>query len=92
MEQQLTSNSNLNNFLQERHNQILDIAQKNTEEIVKKELALMDFELLLAVTTTEKDNQKLTDESRELRKENWDELEKKSKGDYDKMNELLNQI
>lgn len=92
----------LNNFLEDRQKEILAIAQQNnkekfkeiqleTEEIVKRETALMDFELLFSATLL-KEEEKLTLESRELREECWEELNKESNGDYNKLNEILNNL
>ncbi len=70
----------LNNFISDKQREILAFAQKNTEEVVKTEMALLDFELLLAVSPNES-----TIDSRELRTRSWDDLSAKFNGDYNKM-------
>ena len=46
MEQLQIKSQNFDNFLQKRQDEVLAIAQKNTEETVKREMALMDFFLM----------------------------------------------
>ena len=91
METQTTS-MNLDKFLKDRQQEILALAQKTTEKIVKTELALSDFELLLAANLTEEEIGKLTEESRNLRGETWQELSKKFNGDTDKIQERVNEF
>ena len=78
----LTSNAStsLSNFLATKEKEILSIAHRNTDEIVKTELALIDFELLLAVSISKKESGNLTKIARKLRCEGWQELSKKFKG------------
>ena len=73
----------------DKRSEILALAQKNTEEVVKTELALMDFELLLAVNTRRGESDKSAKMARELRKSSWDELDKKFDGDYDKISQFI---
>jgi len=88
--QQISTHENLNNFLEFKKKEILEMAHQNTEELVKKENALMDFELLLSLDFSEKERERLTNESRNLREESWKELEKKFDSDTDKIQEFLN--
>ncbi|OGJ22330.1 hypothetical protein A3K73_03800 [Candidatus Pacearchaeota archaeon RBG_13_36_9] len=80
----------LNNFLEGKQKEILAMAHKNTEEIVKAELALADFELLLSVNLSEEESKKLTQKAGLLREKSWQELYKKCDGDSEKVQEFLN--
>lgn len=77
----------LSDFMQLKEKKILAFAQRNTEEVVKTELALLDFELLLAVNSN-KDKREDTF-SRSLRVDSWQELSQKFDGDYNKINSFL---
>lgn len=90
METNLLNQNNLNEFFTNRENEILEIAHKNTESIVKTEIALMDFELLLSTDLSEKEISSLNTKSRALREECWAELNKKFNGDYNKIMKFLN--
>ena len=79
----------LNEFLKNKEKEILTIARNHTEEIVKKELALMDFELLLSSHLSEKQIQELNNKSRKLREESWNELNKEFNGNY---NEIIKSL
>jgi hypothetical protein len=79
-------------FWQDKQTQILNIAQKNTEEIVQRELALADFELLLSVNMPKNEQKESAQRSRELRNETWQELSKRFNGNLQKMNEFLDSI
>ena len=79
----------LSSFIQNKEQEILAIAQQNTKETVEKEMALLDFELLLSTNLSEGKEKELTEKSRLLRRESWNELSKKFDGDYDKMNKFL---
>ncbi len=92
MESKQIACNNLKDFLDQRQRIISDLAIKNTEEIVQREKALMDFELLLSVDLSKRKRDKLTKESRKLRIESWKELKQEANGDYPKMNEILNNI
>ena len=81
--------SQLNNFLESKQREILSIAHKATEEIVKTELALTDFELLLSANMSEKEQESLTKQSRKLREETWEELSKEFNGDTSKIQRAL---
>ena len=90
--QEIINNQNiagLGDFINSRKQEIMMLAQKNTEEVVNEELALIDFELLMAANLTEKEAQKLTIDGRELREEGWNELSKKFNGDYKKIHAFL---
>ncbi len=67
----------LNNFLESKQKEIISLAHKMTDEVVKTELALADFELLLSVNTNKKEMTKLTDMSRKVRDKTWKELSDK---------------
>ena len=82
----------LSNFIQSREQEILAIAKSNTEDIVKRELSLLDFELLLSANLSESEEKELTDKAKVLRKESWEELLQQFDGDYDKMNKFLNKF
>lgn len=82
----------LNQFLKERDQQILDLARKNTEEIVKKEIALSDFELLLSVNFPKKEQRELTNLSREIRKDSWNGLNQNFNNDFGKINNFLDEF
>ena len=92
MEIQQTSSPELMQFLQDREMQILALAQKNTLEIVQKEMALSDFELLFSANISEKEQKDLTKKSRKLRADSWQELSKKFNGNFQKINEFLDAI
>jgi len=92
MQSQPISSQNLNSFLAVRQGEILAIAQQNTREIVKREMALMDFELLLSVNLENGEQKKLALEGRSLRNESWKELEIESGRDFAKMNNILNEL
>ena len=79
----------LSSFIQNKEQEILAIAQQNTKETVEKEMALLDFELLLSANFPEGKGKELTERSRLLRKESWKELSQKFDGNYDKMNKFL---
>ncbi|MDO8460254.1 MAG: hypothetical protein Q7S74_04045 [Nanoarchaeota archaeon] len=79
----------LSSFIQNKEQEILAIAQQNTKETVEKEMALLDFELLLSANLSEGKEKELTEKSRLLRKESWNELSQKFNGNYDKMNKFL---
>lgn len=91
--QKLSPNSDLNNFLASRQQEILsiahEIAHKTTEEVVKTELALADFELLLSVNMQKKEQERLTKQSRKLREEVWEELSEKFRRDTSKIQKAL---
>ena len=82
----------LNQFLKERDQQILDLAKRNTEDVVKKELALSDFELLLSVNFPKKEQKELNLLSRKIREDSWNELNKKFNNDFGKINNFLNEF
>lgn len=67
----------LNSFLENKQREIISLAHKMTDEVVKTELALADFELLLSVNMPKEEQDSLTKQSRELREENWKELSEK---------------
>lgn len=92
MEIQQIKSSELLKFWQDRQTQILNIAQNNTQEIVQREMALADFEVFLSVNTSEKEQKELTQKSKKLRVEIWQELSDKFNGNFQKMNEFLNTI
>lgn len=79
----------LSSFIQSKEQEILAIAQQNTKETVEKEMALLDFELLLSANLSEGKEKELSVKSRLLRKESWNELSQKFDGNYDKMNKFL---
>ena len=89
MEIQQTSCEDLNNFLKSRQDEILALAQKNTEEIVKRENALMEFELLLSVETPKKEQETLTKNSKKLREDSWKEISKQFNGHFTKISEFI---
>lgn len=92
METNLLSHNNLNQFFTSRESEILEIAQNNTKEIVKTELALMDFELLLSTDLIGKEINSLNNKSRSLREECWTELNKKFNNDHNKIMQFLNEF
>lgn len=92
MEIQQIKSPELLKFWQDRQIQILNIAQNNTQEIVQKEMALADFEVLLSVNTSGKEQKELTQKSRKLRGETWQELSNQFNGNFQKINEFLNTI
>lgn len=92
MDAQQIKSPELMKFLQEKQAKILAIAQKNTEEIVQREMALTDFELLLSVNMPENEQTEITHKSRKLRSGAWQELSNKFNGNFQKMNEFLNTI
>tara|TARA_Y100000310_G_scaffold314225_2_gene363388 strand:+ start:597 stop:872 length:276 start_codon:yes stop_codon:yes gene_type:complete len=79
----------ISSLIKSREQEILAVAQQNTKEIVEKEMALLDFELLLSANTSEEESSKLTKESRALREEAWSELNERFDGDNNKINEFL---
>jgi len=79
----------LTNFIEIREQEILAIAQQNTKETVEKEMALLDFELLLSANLSEGEEKELAEKARLLRRESWKELSQKFNGNYDKMNDFL---
>ncbi len=79
----------LSSFIQNREQEILAIAQQNTKETVEKEMALLDFELLLSANFSKGEEKELTEKSKLLRKESWNELSEKLNGNYEKMNRFL---
>ena len=92
MEIQQIESPELLKFWQDRQTQILNIAQNNTQEIVQREMALLDFEVLLSVNTSKKEQKELTQDSRNLRGETWQGLSNQFNGNFQKMNEFLNTI
>lgn len=91
MKSELQTNK-LDQFIQNKEKEILAFAIKNTEEIVKTELALSEFELLLSSHLTEEESNNLTKESRKLREKNWQELSQRFNGNTEKMQEFMNSI
>jgi len=89
MEQQQITSASLNTFLDNRQKEILALAHKNTEEIVKTEMALLEFELLLEAHSNNEETGKLSNVSRELRIESWHELSTRFNDDYDKINDFI---
>jgi len=92
MEIQQIKSPELLKFWQDRQTQILNIAQNNTQEIVQREMALADFEILLSVNTPEKEQKELTLKSRKLRTETWQGLSCEFNGNFQKTNDFLNTI
>jgi len=92
METQEIKSPELLKFWQNRQAQILNIAQNNTQEIVQKEMALADFEILLSINTSEKEQKELTQKSRKLRIDTWQELSNRFNGNFQKMNGFLDTI
>lgn len=92
MRQSQISSPKFDSFLQERQDEILNIAQENTEEIVKREMALMDFELLLSVNFSNKEQDKFAKEGRKIRMEQWESLSKKFNGKEEKVLEFLDSL
>jgi len=81
----------LSEFMAGKQKEILAFAQKNTEETVKTEMALLDFELLLAVSS-DKGEVKKVQYARKLREESWKEIEEKFEGNHDKMMNFLSEF
>jgi RNA polymerase-binding transcription factor DksA len=92
MEQFQTSCPELNNFLEDKQREILALAQQKTEEVVKREMALTEFELLLSANMSEKEQKKLTANSRKLREDSYKELSKISGEDFNGICNLLNEV
>lgn len=69
-----------NRFFVEKQEEILAIAQRNTEDIVKKETALMNFEIMVGLDFSKKEREALTKETRNQRLNTWNNLVSKSKG------------
>lgn len=92
MRQSQISSPKFDSFLQERQEEILAIAQKNTDEIVKREMALMDFELLLSANFSNKEQDKFAKEWRKIRIEQWGSLSKKFNGKEEKVLEFLDNL
>ena len=92
METEQIQSQPLNQFLKDREQQILDLAKKTTEDIVKRELALSDFELLLSVNFPAKEQEELTKISKSIREESWSELNKNFGNDFNKVNNFLNEF
>jgi|GEM_PF-2407487 len=87
MEQfQINSCPELKTFLETRQKETLSLAQQITQrvtkDIVEKEMALMDFELLLSVNLSKKEETKITAESRKIREQSWKEVNDKFNGNY----------
>lgn len=80
--------SNLKDFMNSKEREILNLAKKGTEEIVKKEVALMDFELFLSSNLTDQESVRLTKESRAIRKQSWEGMGKKI-GSYKEINKYF---
>ena len=80
----------LNKFMDLREKKILELTQKATEEIVRRETSLIDFELLLAANITKEESERLTKESRSLRRETWNKLSEKFNGSTDKIQAFAN--
>lgn len=78
----------LNSFLENKQREIISLAHKMTDEVVKTELALADFELLLSVNMPKEEQDSLTKQSRKLREENWKELSEKF-GDTAKIQRVI---
>ena len=92
METEQIQSQPLDQFLKDREQQILDLARKTTEDIVKRELALSDFELLLSVNFPAKEQEELTKISKSIRVESWSELNKNFGNDFNKVNNFLNEF
>ena len=92
METEQIQSQPLDQFLKDREQQILDLARKTTEDIVKRELALSDFELLLSVNFPAKEQEELTKISKSIREESWSELNKNFGNDFNKVNNFLNEF
>ncbi len=82
----------LKTFIEDKQKEILAFAQKNTEEVVKTEMALMDFELLLAVNTKKDEIEKTSQYARELRNSSWNELSLKFNGDYNQITSFIDKF
>ena len=89
MEIKQLDTSSLELFMADKQKEILALAQKNTEEVVKTELALMDFELLLAVNTKNGEADKTAKIARELRNSSWNELHQRFNGDHNKISQFI---
>jgi len=85
-----TISINLDKFLKNRQQEILSRVQETAEKIVKTELALSDFELLLAANLARGEAEKLTEEARKLREQTWQELQGRFNGNTDKIQEFAN--
>ena len=83
-------NTKLMELMKQKQEEILSLAQKSTEKIVKTELALSDFELLLDANISEEEAEKLAHEARRLRKETWQELSARFNGNTDKIQAFVN--
>ncbi|MBS3074684.1 hypothetical protein J4447_04530 [Candidatus Pacearchaeota archaeon] len=93
---QIRNPADLGKFIQQRQDQTLELAQKESQriarEVVEIENALMDFEILLGMNMDEKERERLTKECRKLREESWAELKKEANGDYSKMMQILDEL
>lgn len=82
----------LNNLIETRENEILELTRQNAERVAKTEIALMEFELLMTVNLTQKEEEKLTATSRNLRGECWKELSKKFNNNIETIQQNINSI
>ena len=82
----------LNSMIETRKSEILELVKQNAENVAKTEFALMEFELLMAVNLTKKEEEKLTVTSRNLREECWKELSKKFDNNIESMQHHINKV
>ncbi|MAH50080.1 hypothetical protein CMI37_29945 [Candidatus Pacearchaeota archaeon] len=89
---QSTPASNLNNFLENKQQEILALAQECAKDVVEKENALMDFEIMASINSPISERQKLTEHSRKLRTDCWRQIQEQTGGDFNKSMDFLNDL
>ena len=92
METKQIDTTSIEKFIVDKQKEILAFALNNTDEVVKTELELMDFELLLAINTKEGESEENAEISRELRNSSWNELNQIFNGDNNKISQFISEF
>lgn len=80
----MVQSKEINQIFEQREKQIIDEASQMAKEIVRKELALLEFELFNEIMIPKKSKQKAEKSLQKLRKEKWKKTLKKAAGDEEK--------
>ena len=91
-QQSIGNTQQFGKILENKQNQTLAFAQKTVKDIVDTEMSLFNFELMMGLNINKTENKRLTRISKKLRRDTYKELKKESNNNFEKMNEILNEI
>ena len=76
----MTETQQLNHIFEQREKKILEEASQLAQEVARKEMALLEFEMFYEVMVPKASKEKAEKSIQKLRSEKWQEALKKAKG------------